>query len=489
MRRTRSTVRSALLFAALLGCGPNRIVSGGAGGAGGGGSSGSAGAGGSAPTVTDADLGFRVPDGSSVLPDAALPAACAAQSYKAMRLPLDIVMLVDQSPSMLFTIGARTKWDLAREALRTFLRDPRSAGIGVGLQFLPVLATPVPCQSDVDCGTLFACAGPNGCEGTVNAAGRAQRCDLGAGGNLPDCPRPNTCQPLGRCAQSGRDCTAVGMPCPGGAAGDSCVVMPRTCSGYPIPVFPSCAPADYVKLAVPIGELPASQDALVRAMDMRNPNPNLGFSPIGNAAQGVFDHLHARLMANPGRRVVMVLVTDGVGGGCFFGWNTAETLERGLAGELARSISTYIIGLFSESREEDAAAPAALRRFAVAGGTKEPFLIRPPDDAAAKLTDALNQIRAATLPCEYAIPAPAIGTVDFMKVNLHFRGASGEEDIPYVGRAERCDPVRGGWYYDVDPASGKPMRMLACDATCRRFKTDERAEVSIAVGCATRVIE
>jgi hypothetical protein len=282
------------------------------------------------------------------------------------------------------------------------------------------------------------------------------------------------------------------MVCPGGAAGDRCVVLPRTCSGYPIPVYPSCAWGDYVKLAVPIADLPGAQTNLLRALDQTNPNPNFGFSPIGNAAQGVFAHLRMRLAANPGRRAVLVVVTDGVPGGCFFGWNGAAEMERGVAGELATppSISTYVIGLFSESRDEDATGPAALQRLAVAGGTKAPFLVKPPDDVTPKLIEALNQIRAATLPCEYAIPIPAMGTVDFMKVNLHFRGATGEEDVPYVARPERCDPVRGGWYYDVDPASGgKPNRMLACEATCRRLKSDEKAEVSIAVGCATRVIE
>ena len=62
----------------------------------------------------------------------------------------------------------------------------------------------------------------------------------------------------------------------------------------------------------------------------------------------------------------------------------------------------------------------------------------------ARFQEALNQIRAATLPCEYVIPAGKIDTLDFQKVNLHFMGPTREEDVPYVGRAERCDATRGG---------------------------------------------
>jgi hypothetical protein len=59
-----------------------------------------------------------------------------------------------------------------------------------------------------------------------------------------------------------------------------------------------------------------------------------------------------------------------------------------------------------------------------------------------------------------------------------------------VASPARCDAVRGGWYYDVDPATGgNPTRISTCEATCRRFKTDTASEVSLTFGCATRVIE
>jgi hypothetical protein len=46
--------------------------------------------------------------------------------------------------------------------------------------------------------------------------------------------------------------------------------------------------------------------------------------------------------------------------------------------------------------------------------------------------------------------------------------------------------VRGGWYYDVDPASGgTPTSILACDASCTAFRADLTIQVDIVLGCQT----
>jgi hypothetical protein len=172
------------------------------------------------------------------------------------------------------------------------------------------------------------------------------------------------------------------------------------------------------------------------------------------------------------RQAAVVLVTDGVPSGCFTGWVRAPDITAGLTEQqrLQPAIRTFVIGLFSD-RAEDQGGEAALMEFARAGGTGAPFFVRPPADVSGRFVEALNQIRAATLPCEYVIPAAKADTLDFHKVNLHHKGPSREEDVPYVGQADRCDPMRGGWYYDVDPALGRPTRVIACPATCAEFKS------------------
>ena len=347
-------------------------------------------------------------------------AACAAEKFQANPVGVDLVFVIDQSPSMLYSIAGRTRWALAREALGNFVRDPRSAGLGVGFMYFPTPSTGAACTSDDDCGFILACTG-------------------------------------GRCV-------------------------------YPINPYPSCAAVDYTRLSVPIAPLPANEPALTRSM-MREPYASWGASPMGVAATGVLTHLRARPPSD--RQVALVLVTDGVPSGCFHGWIRPPDIVAGLGEQLRMQpqIRTFVIGLFS-NRDEDAGGEQALAQFATAGGTGMPFLVRPPADVNAAFIAALDQIRAASLPCEYAIPAERADTLDFLKVNLHYKGPTREDDIPYVERADRCDPARGGWYYDVPPAMGRPTRVIACPATCAELKAGTgNAEVSLTFGCKTRTID
>jgi hypothetical protein len=424
----------AIGFAALvgLGCQPAKVqgpagATGGAPGAAGGGPGAGQGpgpgAGGNAGGAPDAGT-IALPDAGAV--DLAPPSTgtCAAETFEASPVAVDLVFVIDQSPSMLFMIGGRTKWALAREALGRFLRDPGSAGLGVGFQYFPTPTTGASCANDEDCGFILTCKG-------------------------------------GRCM-------------------------------YPFSPFPSCAVADYTRLNVPIGLLPANEGALTQSM-MREPYANWGSSPMGIAAQGVFKFLRTRLQTVRDRQVAVVLVTDGVPSNCFYGWIQTPDIVAGLGAELRMQppIRTFVIGLFSD-RMEDRGGEGALTEFARAGGTNAPFFVRPPDDVAGRFVEALNQIRAASLPCEYVIPADKAGALDFQKVNLHYKGPSREEDVPYVGNAARCDPMRGGWYYDVDPATStmRPTRVIACPATCAEFKSQMgKSQVSLAYGCKTRTID
>src|SRR5262249_19705079 len=65
--------------------------------------------------------------------------ACAATSSTASLIPLDIFIMQDQSGSMKETTSTgATKWEAVKAAIKTFVSDPASAGIGVGLQFFGV---------------------------------------------------------------------------------------------------------------------------------------------------------------------------------------------------------------------------------------------------------------------------------------------------------------------------------------------------------------
>ncbi len=58
------------------------------------------------------------------------------------------------------------------------------------------------------------------------------------------------------------------------------------------------------------------------------------------------------------------------------------------------------------------------------------------------------------------------------------------ETIYYVVDAAGCDPMTGGWYYDVDPAmGGTPTKIIVCQETCDSFGLG--GQVDIQLGCTT----
>ena len=150
------------------------------------------------------------------------------------------------------------------------------------------------------------------------------------------------------------------------------------------------------------------------------------------------------------------------------------------------SILTYVIGVFST--EELASARPTLEMFATAGGTGTPYLLDANANLGMRLNEALAAIRGQSLPCEFTIPSGS-GAIDFGKVNVNLEVAGAEQTVPYVESASGCDPTRGGWYYDVPPATAKPTRILVCPASCTRFKAAPDARVNLVFGCRTQVID
>jgi Mg-chelatase subunit ChlD len=126
------------LSAPLLACsseadGPeHRAAEGGSGGSGGtiivdpngsGGSGSSMGSGGTASTGNPDECGTSVLNG------------CVGEFYEGESLPLDIYIMFDQSGSMLNDVGGMTRLAAVQQATREFLREPASAGIGVGIGY------------------------------------------------------------------------------------------------------------------------------------------------------------------------------------------------------------------------------------------------------------------------------------------------------------------------------------------------------------------
>jgi hypothetical protein len=439
----------------------------------------------STPEADGGAFGFVVPDGGTGMnPPATVPEgqSCAQATVGTQQVAVDLLVLLDNSGSMTGAAGTRSKWQTAQAALVAFVKDRRSAGLGVGVQFFPQSAPARECKVDGDCSLPNlpgACQENEFCDAPPGSRGAGFTC-------LPisfsqRCPLGGTCRHGGLCTLSQRACQQVGQPCASGIANDLCREAPRLCLAVE---DDSCNLADYQEPAVGIAALPGNEDALVRTITART---TAGGTPTGVALQGAFAHLRAHLAAHPGRRAAVILATDGIPSSC------APADASSIAGDIAAArasaqpIATYVIGVFSA--QEMAMARAALQLFATAGGTGMPFLLNAGADLGQALNEALDRIRGEALPCEFAIPPPTGGSIDYGRVNMKFEGAAGEETVPYAQSTDRCDPARGGWYYDVDPAAGTPTRLIACPATCARFKAESNPRVSLVFGCKTKIIE
>jgi hypothetical protein len=447
----------------------------------GGGSSGSGGGAGGA------GLGMSLPPPSQtpVTPDAA-PAQCAAETHKAVVAPLDLMLLLDSSGSMGEAAGMRSKWQTAQAALASFISDPKSAGLNVGLQFFPPYTT---CTTDGDClpsarDEGFLCSRRQVCATPAGPAPPARRCGpptiVMFGQPYPPCPGGTTCQPLGVCTGDGQPCTNEGQPCPMG--GGTCEMPPKACvvggGGR------DCEDARYEVPAVTIQQLPMAQGALTRTLARKLP---IGGTPLGPAVRGVLAHLRARLMADPSRKAALVVASDGLPEGCQRNDIPAIAADIAAAFTGSPSVLTYVIGVFSAN--ELATVRPQMDTLAKSGGTNQAYVLTAADDLNMRLLDALNQIRGAVLACEYKIPAMPAGNLDFGKVNVRHVGPAGPENVPYVETMARCDPARGGWYYDVPPTAGTPSRIIVCPASCARFNAEKSAQVELVFGCATQRID
>jgi hypothetical protein len=452
------------------GSGGGQIPPGGGGAGGGPGAGGNSGAGGS----RDAGFGFGVSDAQA--PDGGgAPSACAQSKVGAQQVQVDLLILLDNSTSMRTAAGTRSKWVTAQSALVAFVMDPASAGLGVGLSFFPQSPPTRACTADADCPS-GDCWDNDVCKGGGGDLSNYQ-CFPAL---LPNrCPLGGTCSPGGLCAITRQPCHQLDVPC-SGTPNDMCRRQARVCG---IEGEESCALADYQQPSVAIAALPGNQAVLVGAINTRAPE---GGTPTGVALRGAYQHVRAHLAANPGRRVAVILATDGIPTSCM------PVDPPGIAADIRMAqmgtppILTYVIGVFAA--DELARARPTLEMFATAGGTGMPYLLDANASLGMRLNEALAAIRGQSLPCEFTIPA-STGTIDFGKVNVTLEAAGMEQTVPYVESASRCDPMRGGWYYDVPPATGKPTRILVCPASCTRFKATANARVNLVFGCATQVIE
>jgi hypothetical protein len=411
--------------------------------------------------------------------------ACVGQTQGAQEVTVDMYIMLDRSGSMTEPTGAGpSKWDAIRKALTSFVQDPQSDGLGVGLQYFPLGTAGVPetCQKDSDCGSQGGQCLSKACLPPLFGAGSAtfMQCLSDA-----DCPRNSQgCAPYGVCSGDATlACFNIGA---GGCQtmGD-CDLAAGECTTYG-----SCVSGDYAKPAVPIATLPDNAGALALSLSSEKP---IGLTPTPAALTGAIDMASQQAKQHPDHRVIAVLATDGLPTQCL-PTNvttaaqaiaaTAQIATKGFAA--TPSIPTYVIGVFAP---DDTGANANLNQLAAAGGTKSAFIVDQSQDVTQQLLTALASIRSGSLACEYALPvAPAGQTVDFSLVNVQFTMSDNTtKSLLYVQSQAQCGKADLGWYYDVDPSSGQaPTKINVCPKTCDTLRAASGATIQIRLGCATQ---
>lgn len=249
------------------------------------------------------------------------------------------------------------------------------------------------------------------------------------------------------------------------------------------PLRDTCDEPSYAMPTVPVDVLPAASTPLIMSIQSKR---MAGGTPTAPAMQGVLAYETARAAANPTRRQVVVMATDGVpDDSCTTvgDLGTPNTIDEVVslvtaAQQASPNVVTFVIGVGSELTALNAIAAAG-------GGTPTALLVDTTHDIASEFAAALDQIRKLAFACEFAVPLPPAGLlIDPTHVNVTFT-TSGTQNFVYVGSAAGCAAnLTNGWYYDD---AAHPTKVILCDGACDAVRGSTNGEVEIIYGCQTLI--
>jgi hypothetical protein len=245
---------------------------------------------------------------------------------------------------------------------------------------------------------------------------------------------------------------------------------------FGIPIGDSCDPNTYALPAIEIAPLPGVGSTITASLG-NHATPNTA-TPTPPALQGAINHATAWAKAHASDVTIVILATDGDPSECGDPNSTASLLsqvEAIAAAGVAQTpkILTFVIGVGTET--------ANLNGIAQAGGTGTAFIVDTSMNVSQQFLAALNKIRGAALGCQYKIPVPQNGSVNFQQVNVQFTPASGKAQlVPQVSDKGHCPASGNAWYYD-NPS--KPTQILLCTTTCGTVSAG--GEVDVLTGCQT----
>jgi Mg-chelatase subunit ChlD len=419
--------------------------------------------------------------GSDTIGPATDAETCSADTAKADRIPLDVVILLDTSGSMDWTDSSnKKKYDAVQEALTAFLQDAKSADLQVGFQHFPISKPNVPnsCTNNASCGNAGPCTSgvcidsifPNGSGGPQASQEQWKGCS-----SATDCSGSMGCLPLGTLDGSSLCVCQTDID-------KYCLLCPRFTSDYCLNTS-SCDASQYKDLAVKIQPMATGGPEILQSMSAVTP---AGATPTYPALSGALEAAKADVQANPTRSAIVLLATDGMPTICDPKDIDSIAGVAKSAADATPGIRTFVIGIFTDEDMKGGNPQENLDKIALAGGTQQATVIQASStDVATQFLNELDKIRGATLNCEFKIPQPAAGkSLDYGMVNVHYTAGDGTETtFPYVTSGDKCG-AGNGWYYDIDPATGgKPTKIKLCGSSCQAVQGDSSGKISFALGC------
>jgi hypothetical protein len=271
----------------------------------------------------------------------------------------------------------------------------------------------------------------------------------------------------------------VGQPSSGISVGLQYFGLPNTDpdagSLFGLAIGDSCDPSVYAMPAIEIAPLPGVSSMITSSLASHK-MPNTA-TPTGPALKGAIDHATTWAQAHPSDVTIAILATDGDPSECDDG--TGGTLLSQVEAVAAAGVAatpkilTFVIGVGTET--------ANLNGIAMAGGTSTAFIVDTSMNINQQFLDALNKIRGAALGCQYKIPVPKSGSVNFQQVNVQFTPGNGKpEVVPQVPDKSHCPTSGDAWYYDN---AASPTEILLCTTTCGTVSAG--GELDVLTGCQT----
>lgn len=240
--------------------------------------------------------------------------------------------------------------------------------------------------------------------------------------------------------------------------------------GY-YPLGSKCAPSSYVAPAVFAKDLPADAELVLDSLAAQKPS---GETPTRPALYGAIEFSRALMLAEPTRRVVVAVVSDGAPLSCeSTPASVAEVAGDGATG--TPQVLTFAIGLRS-------GAVGDLDLLAEKGGTGQPVLVSDGPGAGQELVDALRALREGQLDCRFAVPPVAGATTKPEDVRVAYRldATSGLTSAPRVADGADCGATPYGFFLH---GAAPPTHAALCPALCNLLRGFPDSRATVVAGC------